>query len=416
MNDRAPRGFPAPVLFTHWGDEAIRGSERVLLDLLARVDRDLFEPILWCNAHAMADAARSLRVETRVSRMPILFGWESPKLDVAGFRSLIREGESLIRQYGVRVVHANSGAPNQWMVPATRRARIPLLAHLHAIYGFKERTTLLLHQVPAIVGCSTAVIRPFRLDGIPESRLRVIHNGVDPKRLGAGEARGLRRSLGVAQDALLIVSVGALIRLKGFDIVIKALQVIRTRGVDAHLAIVGDGPEHDALQSLAAELGLRDRVHFLGPVNTVGAILRDAADVVAIASSVESFGLVAAEAGAVGRTVVATRVGGITEIVEDHITGLLVPAGDHAAFADALTLLAGNPSLRQALGDRAAGRVLSRFTSDRAASSFFALYTELIARSRDTFGWSGLGFRVAPFARLGLAVVGRRLGARIADV
>lgn len=388
----------------------------MLLDLLARIDRDQYAPILWCNSHAMADAAHSLRIETRLSRMTILLGWDAPRFDVVGFRSLVREAESLIREYGVRIVHANSGAPNQWLVPATRRARIPLLAHLHAIYGFKERTTLLLHQAPVIVGCSTAVIKPFRADGIPESRLRVIYNGVDPERLGVGEARGLRRSLGVAQEAILIVSVGALIRLKGFDIVIRALQVLRTRGVDAHLAIVGDGPEHDALQSLAADLGLKDRVHLLGEVDNVGAILRDAADVVAIASSVESFGLVAAEAGAVGRPVIATRVGGISEIVEDRVTGLLVTAGDPTAFADALDLLAKSPSLRRSLGDAGASRVLSRFTSDRTASSFFGLYAELIARARDAYGWSSLGFRVAPFARLGFAVVGRRLGARIADV
>src|SRR6266851_1565436 len=127
---------PIPILFAHWGHEAIRGSERALLDLLARIDRDRFAPILWCNAETMADAARSLDVETRVSRMPILLGWEAPKLDVGGYRALVREGESLIREYDVRIAHANSGAPNQWLVPATRRARIPHLAHLHAIYGF----------------------------------------------------------------------------------------------------------------------------------------------------------------------------------------------------------------------------------------------------------------------------------------
>ena len=415
MSETASQRFPIPVLFTHWGHEAIRGSERVLLDLLARIDRDRFAPILWCNAETMADAARSLNVETRVSRMPILLGWDAPKLDVAGFRALVREGESLIRKYDVHVVHANSGAPNQWMVPATRRARIPLVAHLHAIYGFRERTTLLLHQVPIIVGCSNAAVKPFRFDGIPESRLRVIHNGVDPERIGAGEARGLRRSLGVPREAFLIVSVGALIQLKGFDMVIRALGTLRTRAVDAHLAIVGDGPERDTLQLLVAELGLQGRVHFLGHQNNVGAILRDAADVVAIGSTVESFGLVAVEAGAVGRPVIAMRVGGITEVVEDRITGLLVLSGDDTAFANALTLLAKNPSLRQTLGDTAARRVLSRFTTDRTASSFVALYAELIARARGAYGWSRLGFRVAPFARLGLAVVGRRLGARIAD-
>src|SRR3982750_571353 len=174
-----------PVMFVHWGDEGIRGSERVLLDLLKNLDRQRFRPILWCNASTMASAARELDVPARVTRMPILLGWDAPRFDLSGYRALVAQAKALILEFGVRLVHANSGAPNQWMVPASRTARVPMLAHLHAIYGFRERCTLLLHQVPVIVGCSDAVVRPFRADRMASTRLRVIHNGVDPNRLSA---------------------------------------------------------------------------------------------------------------------------------------------------------------------------------------------------------------------------------------
>jgi len=408
-------GMTASVLFVHWGEEGIRGSERVLLDLLKSIDRRRFTPILWCNAETMASSARALDVPTRVSRMPILLGWDAPRLDISGYRALVAQGRAMIREFGVRLVHANSGAPNQWMIPAARSACVPMLAHLHAIYGFRERCTLLLHQVSLIVGCSDAVVQPFRGDGIAPTRLRVIYNGVDTERLSAGDARGLRPSLGVADDAFLIVCVGALVRLKGFDTVIRALEILRAQKLDAHLAIVGEGPERGALEALSRGLGLETRVHFLGDRSDVGAIFRDAADVVAVSSHIESFGLVAAEAGAAGRAVVATRVGGMTEVIQDTTTGLLVAPGDPTAFGAALSRLARDPALRAALGRAGRAHVLASFTAQRAARSFENLYAELVARPRTDFGWSRLGLNVAPFARLGFDVIGRRLGARIAD-
>ncbi len=408
-------GMTAPVLFVHWGEEGIRGSERVLLDLLKSIDRRRFTPILWCNAETMASAARALDVPTRVSPMPILLGWDAPRLDIAGYRALVAAGKAMIREFGVSLVHANSGAPNQWMVPAARSERVPMLAHLHAIYGFRERCTLLLHQVSVIVGCSNAVVQPFRADGIAPTRLRVIYNGVDTERLSTGDARGLRSSLGVASDAFLIVCVGALVRLKGFDTVIQALGVLRAQKLDVHLAIVGEGPEHAALAALSRELGLETRVHFLGDRSDVGAIFRDAADVVAVGSHIESFGLVAAEAGAAGRAVVATRVGGMKEVIQDTTTGLLVPPGDPIALAAALSRLAHDPELRAALGRAGRAHVQASFTAQRAARSFESVYAELDARPRADFGWSRLGLNVAPFARLVLDVAGRRLGVPIAD-
>jgi len=406
---------PTPVLFVHWGDDGIRGSERVLLDLFAKLDRERYKPLLWCNGSKLAEAARSMDVSAEVSEMPILLGWDSPKFDLIRFRGLIDRGHRLINQHGVRLVHANSGAPNQWMIPAARRARVPLLAHLHAIYNFRERCTLLLHQAPMIVGCSSAVVRPFRQDRFPEGRLRVIHNGVDPSRLNNGDATTLRAQLGIGEDSVLAVCAGALVPLKGFDVVIRALQIVVQRGLDLRLAIAGEGPERGALEALSKELGLTQRVHFLGHVANVGPILRDAADIAVVSSSIESFGLVAAEAGAMGCPTVATRVGGIPELITDSTTGMLVAPGDVNELAETLARLAGDSPLRRRVGSAARDHVLTQLTTERMTRSFESLYGQLVSQPSEAFGWRALRFRLAPFARLSLEVIGRRLGVGVSS-
>ena len=208
---------------------------------------------------------------------------------------------------------------------------------------------------------------------------------------------------------------GALIPLKGFDVLVRAAGLLRARGIDAHLVIAGEGPERSALLGLARQLGIGHFVHLIGQTNHAGAVIRDGADVVAIASRIESFGLVAAEAGALGCPTVATRVGGIPEVVKDGVTGLLVAPGDPEAFADALGRFARDVPLRQRLGAAARSHVLTHFTAERATRSFENLYGELTGRPASAYGWSHLRFRIAPFARLGFAVVGRRLGMRVAD-
>lgn len=406
---------PTRILLVHWGHDAIRGSERVLVDMLARMDRTRFTPTLWCNSGTLASAARAIEVAATFQPMPILLGWDAPRLDVRGYRALIAAGRRLIRATRADVVHVTSGAPCQWMVPAARSERVPLIAHLHAIYGFRERCTLLLQQAPVIVGCSDAVIAPFRRDRVPDSRLRVVPNGVDLDRLEDGDATGLRASLGIPGSATVLVAAGALIELKGFATAIRALRLARDDGLDARLVIAGDGPERGALGRLATELGIAGVVHFLGARQDVGAILRDCGDIAIVPSRIESFALVAAEAGAVGRPTIASRVGGIPEVIEDEVTGLLVPPSDATALARAMLRLGRNSTERVAMGRAAHARVATRFTTAQLTSAVEQLYTELRAVPSSAFGWSRLGFRATPLAKLGWSVLGRRLGLQISD-
>ncbi|HJY06990.1 MAG TPA: glycosyltransferase, partial [Bryobacteraceae bacterium] len=282
------------ILYVHSGDNLIRGSERVLLDLVRNLDSNRFEPIVWCDSPALADKVRTYGVTAYQSRFCILLGRAAPWFDVFRYSWLIRTGLKIVKRHDIRLIHANAGGTAQWTIPLARTARVPMLVHLHVLDPMFRRYKLGLHQAPLTVGCSKAVVRPLIEDGVPEARTRVIYNGLNPLRLEGGDAGGLRASLGIKPAAVVATAVAALIRLKGLDLAIRALTCLPAGGPEMHLIIVGEGEERQALERLARRLGIQQRVHLIGQRSDVGAIYRDATDIAVLPSRREAFALAAA--------------------------------------------------------------------------------------------------------------------------
>jgi len=393
-----------PILYVHYGEDWIRGSERSLLDLLAHLDRSRFLPVVWSNSPALLEALAPLGLPTHRSAFSILLDYDAPRFAFHRSLGLVRTGLRLVRKHGIRLVHANSGAPNQWMVPVARTARIPIVAHLHTVYDLRERCTLGLHQVSRAVGVSHAVLQGLLDDGMRRERTEVIYNGLDLSRLRRGDARRLRADLGIPSSAIVVAAVGSLIHRKGLDILLRAMNSLRDDPADIRLLIVGEGPERRSLQELASRLGVAEVTHFLGLREDVAAIYRDAADIATLASRRESFGLSLAEAGAVGIPAVATNVDGIPEVLVDEVTGLLVPSEDQVALAAALRRLAHDPALRQRLGRAALERVHELFTIERNVAAFEQTYGDLLVRPTASFGWRGKWTRTGAYAAMARSV------------
>lgn len=366
---------PIPVLFVHYGEQWIRGSEQLLLDLMRRLDPARARPLLWTNVAAMDQAARAAGIASEHEDFAYYLDAGSPRLDPVRFARLVRRGVGLIRRHGASVVHANSAAPVQWMLPAARLTRRRILVHLHSSYLRRSRVVLGLRHVDLAVGCSASVLEGLRGDGMAERRLRVIHNGIDTARLDRADpaAAGLRARLGIPAEALLIGAIGSLIRRKGVDLLLRALAA---PGLEAaRLAVAGEGPEREALEALAASLGVADRVAFLGYADP--GPLYAAADIVALASRAEALPLVLLEAAMLGRPVVAADVGGVAEAVAAGETGLLVPQDDVAALAAALARLAADPALRARMGAAAAARARAMFGLEAMVAAFAGVYRDL---------------------------------------
>lgn len=225
-------------------------------------------------------------------------------------------------------------------------------------------------RASALVACSQAVLEELR-EVLPETAARsvVIGNGMGPPSRPA-------TPVGISPPRLLCL--GRLAAEKGVDTALAAFARVREALPTARLVIAGDGPERQALEQLARELGVAGAVRFVG---WVGPEHRDRlleeASLLLMASLSEGFGLAALEAARMGRPVVATRVGGLPEVVEDGVSGLLVPPGDAAALAEAALRLLNDEPLCRRYGVAAESRARERFGLDRQVGAYSSLYARL---------------------------------------
>lgn len=214
-------------------------------------------------------------------------------------------------------------------------------------------------------------------DGFCARRIDVIDNGIDAERYRTPTDRALVRArLGLAPDRRYVVNVARLHPVKDQATLLHAFQLVAGWRSDVDLLFVGDGPLRGALESLAHQLGIESRVHFLGRRADIPAIL-GAVDLFVLTSLSEAAPLTLLESMASGLPVVATAVGGNPEIVRDGIDGLLVPRIDVAATAAAIRRLLDDPQLARAMGAAGAARARDRYRIEGTMAAYLQLYTRL---------------------------------------
>ena len=211
------------------------------------------------------------------------------------------------------------------------------------------------------------------------ARVRRVYHGMEPTVTQALERDGqrIRADLGLETVDFLVGNVGRLALQKGQRHLIAAMPLLLERVPRAHAVIAGRGDLEEYLRDLSLEVGVADRVHVLGPRRDVPALMH-AMDVFAMPSIWEGFGLVLLEAMAAGRPIVASRVATIPEVVAEGETGLLVPAGDPVALADALAELAHDPERARRLGEAGRQRLRQQFSIEKMVGDTELLYRELV--------------------------------------
>jgi glycosyltransferase involved in cell wall biosynthesis len=366
------------------------GAERSLLDLLGRLDRERIEPILVTSpAGPLVERARALGIEVvlldldetalTLSREE----WSTNRLSflwkARGFSREVWRLAGLIRARDIDVVHTNTlkahvlGSLVAWL------SRRPIVWHMRDLPSKRGDARNLLDRLfkivkPGIIAISQAVADdlspPFA------ARTRVVYNGID---LDAFDARKLAVSdLPPAEAGTLIGTISHLIPWKGQDVFLYAAAQLLRRHPEARFLIVGDPifqfrQERERLEGIARYLGISDRVVFAGHREDVPAVLASL-DIFALPSLYEPFGRVLIEAMAASRPIVASRAGGVPEIVLDGQTGILVTPGDPQALADALAMMIEQPQTAQRLAVAARIRVCEAFSLDATLAGVMAAY------------------------------------------
>ncbi len=377
------RGAPARhrVLLIESG-RSVGGTERVVWELATRLPPSRFDVHLWLSpAPALDEFAQALEaagfVVSRVEEIDSCWDWKGM---LATWRLLRSLKPDLVH------VHHVWPAADRYLAMLVRAAGIRRFVVTEHIVGFahsdgqrvlKRNELARADAVTAVCGAiADTLVRDY---GVPRSRVRIVPNGADlPDDAAEAEpARAWRDRFAATLIRPLWVVVGRLEEQKGHAVLFQSLATLRQRGLDFTLAVAGDGSLRTSLEQEAEALGLSNRVRFVGALDDAGSLLA-AADAVVLPSHWEGLPLVLLEALVRGRPVVASDVGGVSEVMEHEVHGELVPAGDVTALADALERFHHRPDRAILFGRAGAELVRQSYTWRAVGEGFEAVYDEVL--------------------------------------
>jgi L-malate glycosyltransferase len=285
----------------------------------------------------------------------------------------------LLKQLKPQIVHAHD--PHAVAMAAlalsmsTQPVKPPLVASRRVDFHIRGNTLSRwkYRQVDCFVCASEAIRRMLVADGIPESRTVTVHEGIDLGRVEAAPAGRLHEEFWLPHEAPIVGNVAALVAHKGQRHLIEAAALVVRQVPDARFVIAGEGELRPALERQVKDHQLEKHI-FLAGFRPDVLSLHKSFDIFVLSSTTEGLGTSLLDAMACGKPVVATAAGGIPEVVEDGVTGVLVPPKDHQALADAIVMLLNDAAMRKRLGSAGLARVRERFSADRMLQDTLGVY------------------------------------------
>ena len=310
------------------------------------------------------------------------FGW------FLSFPAMMLDMRRLLREEAIDLIHVHYGQPYQycfrlvhmiWGIPyilTLHRGDIMSFPGLHAVDKALVRFAFKGAQRVISVSQWLADQAKAALGSLPQ--LGVIHNGLDVTALDMLDDPELEKNLGFAVPDRFFLMVSNVAQYKAQDVAIRAWALVKEKHPDIPLLIVGDKRElWDECVRLIDELGCGANVRLLGIRQRATAVsLMRRATAIVIPSRSEGLPYVVLEAGALGKAVICSDIGPLTEVVSDGETGLVTPVEHHQAIASASLRLIGDPGLRERLGGNLAQKVRAEFTAQRMAEKYLAVYSE----------------------------------------
>lgn len=359
----------------------IGGTERQVTNVSLGLDAERFDLHLACMRN-FGELMREVEREPRIHR---------PVFDIGRLYSLrtIREAGRLaryIRRNSIQIVHAYGLYPNIFAVPVARLAgaRVVIASIRDCGDILKPWQRWLQRVICRWADCvlvnADAIRESLITQGYRPDNIKLIRNAVaQPKVQIADHTTGIREELGWPAGAPVVMVLSRLNRMKGIEYFLDAADVVAAKHPETRFLIVGDGASRRELESRAASLCLAGKIVFTGFRTDVPRLLSEV-NLSVLPSLSEGLSNSLLESMAAGVPVVATRVGGNTEIVEDGVTGLIVEPRHAAMLAEAMETLIGDPSLASAFGAAGKRRIAELFSIERSVLEIESLYRRLIDR------------------------------------
>ena len=368
----------------------IAGAENALLELMDNLDRRLYLPhLLIPGSGRLAERCQELDIPTTfLNTIPPPGGQARDT-----YRTLVHNAWAiarLIRQLGIHLVHANSPRMAYHTGLAARLAGVPHVTHVrdfsNSPFTSRSKAWLLNHTSDRIVTVSKATQQAVIRQGHAlAAKTRVVYDGLPPVELFTPQQRqALRTEFGMAGRFPLLAVVGSISHLKGQAVALQSLPAILQRYPQARLLLVGGATDADGEQCLrelkaqVAALGLGEQVVFTGFRTDAPLIMASIDILMHPAVLPDAFPHVLLEASAQQAVIVASDIGGIAEIIQDGVTGRLVPPNQPEQLAQVVTDLLGDGQQSSRMRRAAAERVKAEFSINQTMVQIQAIYEELL--------------------------------------
>jgi glycosyltransferase involved in cell wall biosynthesis len=357
----------------------VGGSQTHLTQVLRLLDRDHFEPVLYClrREGALLDTVRALGIPVQTPAAALSFKGAALPVRVIGLaRALRRQHADVVHNYLLRANLVGS--------IAARAARVPVVLSskrgCHERRGFELLSAKIANVLSDRVMVNAEAVRDFVHDneGCAKEKMVVIPSGVDTERFRPLPPAFFKSRLGLPEDVPVVGIVTRMRVRKGVEEFIRAMARVRETQPEVHAVIVGEGDLDPELQTLVRTLGLERQLHLLGRRSDMPEVL-SAFDLFVLSSHDEGMSNAILEAMAMEKPVVATAVGGTGEVVRHGHSGLLVPAKDPEALAAAISEVLAQPLRAREMGRLGRRIVHEGFSAQAMVRQMERLYLELAA-------------------------------------
>jgi len=399
--DKIPHQQPRSILFVEFVSK-ISGAEVCLLNLLRRLDRTQFRPIVVCPEEGpLTDALQDLGIKIRIVNMSRLTRYNIRDLlsYVVNYVTVVYHLVGIIQEDNIALVHAFVYMVFKYACPAALLAGVPIVGSMHDAL-IPERVprlkrwivvSLINHFLNLLLCVSDAISAITVAQGADPSKVRTLYNGVDYNEIEAQAntdyPSDVRSELGFVHGAFLIGSVGRLTKWKGFQYMVEAMEEVRRYIPQARYVIVGDAFVDDdewaeQLKNLPGELGLSKEIAFAGWRQDVPRIMKELDCFVLPSALPDPFPTVILEAMALGLPIVATSLGGVPEMLADGECGILVEPQSSHSLAQAIIDLYNDSQRAENMTKNAQRRLREKFALEKHVENMTKVYKELIGLGR----------------------------------